>query len=72
MIHHESVVQKIQIKTYSVKEVAVLYGISRKTLRKWLIPFAKEIGKRKGHLYNPKQMVVIFDKLGIPGEIYIN
>lgn len=56
------------IKTYSVKEVAGLYGISTKTLRKWLKPFKKEIGERQGHFYYPKQVRIIFEKLGLPEE----
>ena len=62
----EPVIQKIPVKTYSVKEVAGLYGISSKTLTKWLTPFEKEIGERSGYFYYPKQIKVIFDKLGLP------
>ena len=62
--------KRIQIKTYSVKEVAGLYAISRKTLKNWLAPFEKEIGERIGYFYNPKQVGIIFEKLGIP-EILI-
>ncbi len=63
--------QKIPIKTYSVKEVAILYSISTKTLKKWLLPFEKEIGNRTGYFYTPKQIAVIFDKLGIPEGVTI-
>ena len=66
MKHEKTTAPKIQIKTYSTKEVAGLYGISGKTLRKWLTPFDKEIGKRIGYYYNPKQVGIIFDKLGLP------
>jgi len=68
MQQNEPVIQKIPVKTYSVKEVAGLYSISTKTLRKWLIPFEKEIGERQGYLYNPKQVRIIFDNLGLPEE----
>ena len=54
MKQHESPIPKIHIKTYSVKEVAGLYGISTKTLKKWLTPFEKEIGERRGYFYYPK------------------
>ncbi|HWZ22335.1 MAG TPA: hypothetical protein VNW06_06745 [Cytophagaceae bacterium] len=64
--------RKIQVKTYSVKEVAELYCISNKTLKKWLTPFEKEIGERRGHFYNPKQVGIIFEKLGIPEIIILN
>jgi transposase len=66
MQQKEQVIKKIPVKTYSVKEVAGLYAISTKTLKKWLIPFEKEIGERQGYFYYPKQVKIIFDKLGLP------
>ncbi|MGP8216595.1 MAG: hypothetical protein ACLQQ4_13595 [Bacteroidia bacterium] len=66
MQKNEPVTQKIPVKTYSVKEVAGLYGISTKTLKKWLTPFQNDIGERRGHLYYPKQVKVIFEILGLP------
>jgi len=54
------------IKTYSVKEIAGLYGISNKTLKNWLTPFQREIGERRGYFYNPKQVQTIFEKIGLP------
>jgi uncharacterized protein YjcR len=71
MKHLELTAQKVLIKAYSVKEIAGLYNISPKTLRRWLTPFAKEIGERKGHSYTPKQIRIIFEELGIPGD-YLN
>ena len=58
--------KQIQIRTYSNKELCVLYGTNRHTLRKWLAPYEKEIGKRCGYLYFPKQVEKIFEKLGVP------
>jgi transposase-like protein len=66
MKQNENTSTRIRIKAYSVKEVAELYGISGKILKKWLDPFEKEIGHRVGHFYNPKQIKIIFDKLGSP------
>jgi len=68
----KSEVPKIRLRAYSTKEVAGLYEISKPTLQTWLIPFEKEIGQRIGHFYSPKQMRVIFDKLGIPEVINLN
>jgi len=66
MQKNEQVIQKTPVKTYSVKEVAGLYNISSKTLKKWLTPFEKEIGERRGYFYYPKQVKIIFEKLGLP------
>ncbi|HSH66544.1 MAG TPA: hypothetical protein VLB84_12330 [Bacteroidia bacterium] len=66
MKHEEILAPKIRLKAYSPREVAELYDISNRILKKWLVPFEDEIGARIGHYYSPKQMKVIFEKLGIP------
>lgn len=66
---NESGNSKIRLKAYSMKEVAGLYDVSGKTLKTWLLPFKNEIGRRSGRFYTPKQMKVIFEKLGIPEEV---
>jgi hypothetical protein len=66
MKQEKAITPRIQVKTYSIKEMAELYCVSRNTFRKWLTPFEKEIGERIGYLYNPKQVMIIFENLGIP------
>jgi len=56
----------IQVKPYSLSELALLYGVSRPTMRKWLKPFAEEVGERIGNYYNIVQVKVIFEKLWFP------
>jgi len=60
---------QIELRAYSKKEIAELYKISGKSLKTWLDPFEKEIGPRIGRFYNPKQMKVIFEKLGVPEKM---
>jgi transposase len=50
------------------KQLAGLYGISRKTLYRWLEPFANEIGEKLGRYYNNTQVKTIVQKLGFPDE----
>lgn len=53
----------------SKTELANAYGkngISLQTLATWLKPFQNEIGEYRGKLYTPKQIQIIFDKLGRP------
>lgn len=57
---------KIEIKPYSKQELADLYQVSVRSIDTWLIPFKKDIGARAGRYYNPKQIRIIFDKLGFP------
>lgn len=56
----------IYVKPYSMKELSVLYGVSRRTFYNWLIPFREEIGKRLGLYYSVKQVEIIFSNLGVP------
>lgn len=58
-----------EIKPYSLKEISVIYGICDKTLKKWLEPFEKEVGQRRGRYYNVAQVKLIFKCLGIPSEL---
>lgn len=63
-----AVTEKIEIKPYSKQELALLYNVGVRSVTTWLEPFTKEIGKRHGRYYTPKQVKVIFNKLGLPGE----
>ena len=72
MMHKRTITRRLQDRTYSVKEMAGLYEVSKKTLNKWLSPFKKEIGERRGHFYNPKQVGIIFEKLGLPEVVSKN
>lgn len=58
--------QTIQIRPYSSKELAAMYGVSSRTFRRWIILIEKHIGKRIGNYYMIPQVEVIFEKLGIP------
>lgn len=56
-----------EIKPYSTKEIATLYGVCDKTLKKWLKPFEQNIGIKTGRYYTIAQVNIIFDRLGMPG-----
>ena len=59
----------IPIKPYTVLELARLYGISDRTMKKWLRPFESEVGEKLGYFYNIAQVKIIFKKLGTPAEL---
>ena len=59
----------IKLKPYSLKEIADIYGISTKTLTKWMAPLRDKVGIRRGRYYTIKQVRIIFDELELPGEI---
>ena len=54
------------LKPYNIKELAELYGMSKKTIRTWLRPHAQEIGPRQGRYYTILQVKIIFEKIGMP------
>jgi hypothetical protein len=55
------------LKPYNLKELAAMYGVSARTLNKWLKPFGDQVGKRIGYFYTIPQVRLIFMKLGLPG-----
>ncbi len=58
----------IEIRHYSTKELAKLYGVCDKTLLKWMKRFEKEIGPKEGRYFTIAQVKIIFEKIGWPGR----
>ena len=50
-------------RTMTLKELAVRWDVSVRTVRKWLKPFEDEIGPRVGKMYSPHQVKIILSKL---------
>ena len=59
----------IKLKPYTVLELARLYGVSDRTMKKWIKPFEAEIGIKIGYFYTIAQVKIIFERLGTPGDI---
>ena len=59
----------IEIRTYTMKELAALYGVHRATFRKWLEPFQETLGKRNGYYFSISQVKLIFKKIQLPSSI---
>ena len=55
-----------EVRPYSLGELCRIYGVSQKTMLRWLKPFEKEIGIRRGRYYNVNQVETIIIKLGLP------
>jgi len=56
----------IVIKHYSHQELADLYGVSWRTLQRWLELHQKAIGEKKGRYYTSEQVEIIFTRIGWP------
>ena len=58
--------KQIEIRPYSSKELAAMYGVSSRTFRRWMLLIDKHTGKRIGNYYIIPQVKIIFEKLGVP------
>lgn len=61
----------IEIKPYNVKDLAVIYGVSRKVISGWLKLHKSAIGEKHGQYYTVLQVKIIFEKLGLPSQVEI-
>jgi transposase len=61
--------KKIEVKPYSITELAQIYQVSIHIIRKWLNPHSEAIGKKNGRMYTILQVKIIFEKLDIPGTL---
>ncbi len=46
-----------------------MYDVCTRTMKKWLVPFEAQIGKKQGRYFTIAQVTTILDKLGLPTEI---
>lgn len=64
-------VKTVPLKSYTIKEIRELYGISARTWREWIRDYRKEINIGKSLVLTIKQVQFIFEKFGVPGEIEV-
>jgi hypothetical protein len=60
-----------EVRPYSIKELAQIYGVCDKTLLKWMKPFTDVIGEKRGRFFTVAQVEIIFNKLGMPYRIKV-
>jgi len=51
------------IRPMTIQQLADRWGVSRRTVRRWLRPFADEIGPRQGNMFTPQQVKIILGHL---------
>ena len=61
----------IALKPYSLTELSGLYQVCTRTMKKWMQPFEESVGEKLGRYYTITQVKIIFEKLGLPGEIVV-
>lgn len=57
----------IEIKPYSLTELAKIYGVTVRTIKRWILPHEVAVGSKNGRYYTALQVKIIFEKLGVPG-----
>ncbi len=56
----------INVKPYTLSELAERYGVCTRTIHKWIEPFESELGEKIGRFYTVRQVEIIFENLGYP------
>lgn len=59
---------KPMVKAMTLTELARKYEVSNKTMFSWLKRKGIIKGKRDGYLFTPKEIKIIYEKLGEPEE----
>lgn len=59
---------EVEIKPYSITELANLYGVSNRTMKNWIAPHQAFLGNKVGRFFTALQVKIIFEKLGLPGK----
>jgi hypothetical protein len=59
----------IDVKPYSLTELANIYGVTNRTMKNWIEPHQELVGVKIGRLFTVLQVKVIFEKLGLPSKI---
>jgi hypothetical protein len=61
---------QVQIRPYLLKELLVLYGVSRNTFKNWIRVL--NLGPRRGNYYTTAQIKIIFTHFPPPHEVEID
>lgn len=59
---------EFNVQHYTLKELAGLYQVCKKTMRRWIDKHAPEAGQIEGRYYTSKQVAIIVMKIGVPGK----
>ena len=55
------------LKPYTLAQLAKLYNVSPKVMRRWLQSMQPQLGERRGGYYTMNQVLHNIQKLGVPG-----
>lgn len=59
------------IKPYRLIDLAAIFDVNYKTMRRWMDKYPKELGKRDGKYYSIQQVNFCIEKFGLPAKITV-
>lgn len=65
----ESKNKLLEIKPYTKKELAIIYGISPRCFYTWLKKIEPQVGPKNGKYYTLNQVRLIIKLIGLPGTV---
>jgi hypothetical protein len=57
------------IKPYRIIDLAAIFDVNRKTMRRWMSNFPGELGKRDGKYYSINQVEFMIAQFGLPKKL---
>jgi hypothetical protein len=60
------------LKPNNHKQLADFYGVCWLTFQRWVKKHDEEIGKKQGHFYRVKQVLIIFKIFGMPKRFKVS
>jgi len=64
-----TLILKIVVKPYTNKDLGKMFNMSTRTLRRNIVGIKEQLGERRGHFWNIKQVEMIMAQIGRPYEI---
>lgn len=59
------------IKPYRLIDLAAIFDINYKTMKRWMEKYPNELGKKDGKYYSIEQVKFCIEKFGLPQKIAI-
>jgi hypothetical protein len=57
------------IKPYRLKDLAEIYGVCNRTMKKWIVGAAPEVHRNRSQFYSIPNVTIIVEALGLPQKI---
>jgi len=59
------------VKPYRLSDLAAIFDVNRKTMRKWMDKYPDDLSIREGKYFSIRQVNFCLDKFGLPGKVIV-